>query len=93
VDNSVLENPLTSIVFSFLVGFLNTKGYAPASKDYVEAGAISSTSVVDRHLTILEEAGMIVRTRVRGRQIGRGIKLSEEAKEMLYGDEKEETES
>ena len=58
-------------ILDFLRRFLDDKGYPPTMRDIVSGCSISSTSVVDYNLNILEREGHIR----RDRDISRGIEL------------------
>lgn len=86
MDLDALDNQYTGPIWKYLIGYLDDYGYPPATDEYVKAGVVSSPSMVHRHLGRLEEAGLIERVRREGRQMGRGVRLSPEAKEMLDGE-------
>lgn len=58
-------------ILEYIEEFTLRKGYPPAIRQIGDAVGISSTSVVNYHLNILEEAGYIIRDRT----ISRGIRL------------------
>jgi len=58
-------------IVEFIRQFLRQRGYPPTVREIGQAVEISSTSVVDYNLNILERAGMIR----RDREISRGIEL------------------
>ena len=58
-------------IINFVRRFLVDRGYPPTIRDIVSGCGISSTSVVDYHLNILEKKGYIR----RHREISRGIEL------------------
>ena len=58
-------------IMDFIYRFLVEKGYPPSIRDIVNGCGISSTSVVDYNLGILEEKGYIR----RHREVSRGIEL------------------
>ena len=58
-------------IIDFIHRFLIEKGYPPSIRDIVNGCGISSTSVVDYNLKILEEKGYIR----RHREVSRGIEL------------------
>jgi repressor LexA len=62
-------------ILSFIRGFLSDKTYPPTIRDIVHGCGISSTSVADYNLAILEKAGYIR----RHREVSRGIELLDEA--------------
>ncbi len=58
-------------IINFLTRFSNDKGYPPTIRDIQDGCGISSTSVVDYNLNILEREGYIRRRR----EVSRGIEL------------------
>jgi len=58
-------------IIDFIRTFLEDRGYPPAIRDMVDGCGISSTSVVDYNLKILEKEGYIR----RHREVSRGIEL------------------
>jgi len=58
-------------IIDFIRQFLVERGYPPTIRDIVGGCGISSTSVVDYHLNILEKKGYIR----RHREVSRGIEL------------------
>ena len=50
-----------SRILNFIRGFLETRGYAPTVRDIAKGCAISTPSVVQHHLNILERQGYIRR--------------------------------
>ena len=58
-------------ILEFVNDFLEDKGYPPTVRDIQKACQISSTSVVDYNLTLLERAGHIR----RDAEVSRGIEL------------------
>jgi len=58
-------------IIRYIDGFLSEKGYPPTIRDIQKGCGISSTSVVDYNLNILESRGVIT----RNAEISRGIKL------------------
>ena len=58
-------------MLEFIQSFLSQHGYPPSIRDIGAAVGISSTSVVDYNLNVLEKAGYIR----RDREISRGIEL------------------
>lgn len=58
-------------IISFIDQFLSDKGFPPSIRDIQKACRISSTSVVDYNLKILEERGVIE----RHADVSRGIRL------------------
>ncbi|MBA7634959.1 LexA repressor [subsurface metagenome] len=62
-----------SRILDFLRQFLDDKGYPPTIRDIVKGCKISSTSVVEYNLRILEREGHLR----RDREVSRGIELSD----------------
>ncbi len=62
-----------SRILNFLRQFLDDKGYPPTIRDIVKGCKISSTSVVEYNLRILEREGHLR----RDREVSRGIELSD----------------
>jgi repressor LexA len=58
-------------IVKYIDNFLSKKGYPPSIRDIQKGCSISSTSVVDYNLNILEERGIIS----RHAEISRGIRL------------------
>jgi len=58
-------------IINYIDRFLSTKGYPPSIREIQNACGISSTSVVDYNLNILENRGLIK----RHADVSRGIKL------------------
>ena len=61
-----------SRILDFIRGFLDERGYAPTVRDIVKGCNISSSSVVQYHLNVLEEQGHIR----RDPEVFRSIRLS-----------------
>jgi repressor LexA len=68
-------SPRQQKILGFIRGFLADKAYPPTIRDIVNGCGISSTSVADYNLIILEKSGYIR----RHREISRGIELLEES--------------
>ena len=68
-------SPRQQKILGFIRGFLADKAYPPTIRDIVTGCGISSTSVADYNLIILEKSGYIR----RHREISRGIELLEES--------------
>lgn len=66
-------------ILDFLRRFLDDKDYPPTVRDIVKGCGISSTSVVDYNLNILEREGYIR----RDREISRGIELVDSNRRRL----------
>jgi repressor LexA len=66
-------------MIDFIRQYRSSHGYPPTVREIGAAAAISSTSVVDYNLNVLEKAGFIR----RDREISRGIELLGEAPEQL----------
>jgi repressor LexA len=62
-------------ILDFIRSFLSEKAYPPTVRDIVSGCGISSTSVADYNLEILEKAGYLRRKR----EVSRGIQLLEAA--------------
>jgi repressor LexA len=60
-------------LLEFIRDFIEQKGYAPTMGEIKRSLAISSTSVVDRYLKVLEQQGRIR----RDRKVSRAIELSD----------------
>jgi repressor LexA len=71
-------SPRQERIIQFIREFRARHGYPPTVREIGAAAGISSTSVVDYNLNILEKAGIIK----RDREISRGIDLLGEAGEM-----------
>ena len=65
-------SPKQSAILEFIQQFQEQRGYMPSMREIQAGCAISSTSVVEYNLRILEEKGQIR----RDREISRGINLS-----------------
>ncbi len=59
-------------IYSFMMRFSSEKGRPPTIREIGKAVGISSTSVVNYNLNILEKAGMITREK----QVSRGLRLT-----------------
>jgi len=57
-------------ILDFISDFIEEKGYAPSVRDVVEGCGISSSSVAQYHLNVLEHKGYIRRDREVSRSIG-----------------------
>ncbi len=66
-------------ILEFVELFTQDKGYPPTIREIGRAAGISSTSVVNYNLEILEREGLIN----RGRTISRGIRLTKETPEPI----------
>jgi repressor LexA len=66
-------------ILAFLRRFREDKDYPPTIRDIVKACGISSTSVVDYNLKILEKEGYIR----RDREVSRGIELMDRSQKRL----------
>jgi repressor LexA len=62
-------------ILGFIRGFLSDKAYPPTIRDIVQGCGISSTSVADYNLGILEKNGYIR----RHREVSRGIELLQDS--------------
>ena len=72
-------SPKQKQILAFLRRFREEKDYPPTIRDIVKACGISSTSVVDYNLKILEKEGHIH----RDREVSRGIELLSGSKKRL----------
>jgi repressor LexA len=72
-------SPKQERILDFLRRFLDERDYPPTVRDIVKGCGMSSTSVVDYNLNILEREGYIR----RGREISRGIELVERDRRRL----------
>ena len=59
-------------ILAFIRQFLGERGYPPTVRDIVRGCGLSSTSVVDYNLTLLERGGYLR----RDREVSRGIELA-----------------
>jgi len=59
------------VIVEFIEDFIREHSYPPSIREIVEGGRISSTSVVDYNLKVLERQGYIA----RDREVSRGIRL------------------
>jgi len=66
-------------IVDFLLQFMEDKGYPPTVRDIQSGCGISSTSVVDYHLKVLEKEGHIH----RDPEVSRGIELLGRASSLL----------
>jgi repressor LexA len=64
-------SPKRKQILDFIADFINERGYAPAVRNIVEGCSISSPSIAQYHLNVLEREGYIR----RGREISRSISL------------------
>jgi repressor LexA len=65
-------------MLSFINGFIEEYGYPPTIREIGKACEISSTSVVNYNLNILEHKGFLA----RDREVSRGLRLSEVASNL-----------
>ncbi|HEX2173947.1 MAG TPA: transcriptional repressor LexA [Dehalococcoidia bacterium] len=65
--------PRQEQILAFLAEFIDDKGYPPSYRQIAQACHISSTSVVDYNLEVLEREGYLR----RDREISRGLELTE----------------
>lgn len=68
-------SPKQEAILGFLKGFQDEHGYAPSVREIQSACGISSTSVVDYNLRLLEQKGLLR----RDREVSRGIDLRSES--------------
>jgi len=64
-------SPKQERMLAFIRQFMGERGYPPTVRDIVRGCALSSTSVVDYNLTLLERGGYVK----RDREVSRGIEL------------------
>lgn len=65
-------------IYNFMMRFSNEKGRPPTIREIGKAVGISSTSVVNYNLNILEKAGMIAREK----QVSRGLRVTGNGKNL-----------
>jgi repressor LexA len=63
-------SPKRRQILDFIARFIGERGYAPSVRDVAEGCGISSSSVAQYHLNVLEEEGYIHRDREISRSIG-----------------------
>jgi repressor LexA len=66
-------------ILNFIKSFRETNGYAPTVREIARSCGVKSPSVVQYHLTHLEQAGLIS----KGKERFRSISIPEEAKERV----------
>ena len=71
-------SPRQRNMLSFIRRFVEEKGYPPTIREIGRAASISSTSVVDYNLNVLQAKGFIQ----RDREVSRGVKLLDKGAEM-----------
>jgi repressor LexA len=71
-------SPRQRNMLSFIRRFVEEKGYPPTIREIGRAASISSTSVVDYNLNVLQAKGFIQ----RDREVSRGVKLLDKGVEM-----------
>ena len=64
-------------ILSFIQRFSRENGYPPTVREIAEAAGISSTSVVNYHLNVLQAEGYII----RDREVARGLRVVGDAQE------------
>lgn len=74
-------SPRQRNMLSFIRRFVEEKGYPPTIREIGRAVSISSTSVVDYNLNILQAKGFIQ----RDREVSRGVKLLDKGMELQRG--------
>ena len=74
-------SPRQENILAFIKRFSDEHGYPPTIREIGEAVSISSTSVVNYNLNVLQEKGYIQ----RDREISRGVKLVEKT-ELIDAD-------
>jgi repressor LexA len=72
-------SPKQQSILSFIDSFFAEKGYPPSVRDIVRGCHISSTSVVEYHLNILQKEGYIR----RDAEVARGIELRRVSKGLV----------
>lgn len=63
-------SPKRKQILDFITNFIRQRGYAPSVRDVAEGCGISSSSVAQYHLNVLEREGCIRRDREVSRSIG-----------------------
>lgn len=63
-------SPKRKQILDFIASFIQQKGYAPSVRDVVKGCGISSPSIAQYHLNVLEREGYIRRDREISRSIG-----------------------
>ena len=63
-------SPKRQQIVEFIASFIQERGYAPAVRDIVQGCALSSTSIAQHHLKVLERQGYIHRAPEVSRSIG-----------------------
>jgi repressor LexA len=64
-------------ILSFIQQYSGENGYPPTVREIADAAGISSTSVVNYHLNVLQEEGYII----RNREVARGLRVVDQAQE------------
>jgi len=72
-------SPKQQSILSFIDNFLAEKGYPPSVREIVQGCHISSTSVVEYHLNILQKEGHIR----RDAEVARGIELRRRSRALV----------
>jgi repressor LexA len=67
-------------IHEFIRGFLGENGYPPSIREIGKAVGISSTSVVDYNLNVLEREGYIA----RDREVSRGLRLVGQGRDIEH---------
>jgi len=70
--------PKRTEILDFIASFIKERGYPPSVRDVVRGCGLSSTSVAQYHLEVLERQGFIRRTR----DVSRGIALAPRADDI-----------
>jgi len=76
-------SPKRRSILDFINNFIRQRGYSPSVRDIVAGCGISSTSVAQYHLKVLEREGYISRDREVSRSIGMKKKQSSTAVPIL----------
>ncbi len=72
-------SPKREEILDFLARFIKEKGYAPSVRDIVRGCALSSSSIAQYHLNVLERQGYIHRER----ELSRSISLAQRERGIL----------
>ena len=78
-------SPKRKLILDFIASFVDRKGYAPSVRDIVRNCDISSASIAQYHLKVLEKQGYIRRERETPRSISLLHKRQTEASVPLLG--------
>jgi len=78
-------SPKRKLILDFIASFVDRKGYAPSVRDIVRNCDISSASIAQYHLKVLEKQGYIRRERETPRSISLTRKRQTEASVPVLG--------